>query len=425
MNNGIVATVVMTLWLLTAFSGGLLFWKTSTVDIATAYYEGSAFDRIVLFILMAAGSCVLVFRRATFLTILRANVWLLVMLGYMAISIAWADFPFIAFKRLVKVTGLIIVFFACLSDNDPVRSLVRVITWACGIVIIVSLVSTLFFPGIGIDDFGDQGLCWKGMTNHKNQLGMWCATGIVLFLWHFSRTTKSGARTGLLALIGIALVTLVYSHCTTGALFGVVCIGVLYGVPFARKRGAAGWGALITIPAAIFLIASLVSELAFHASFSKSLLEVMGKDPTLTGRSEIWKLLVDNNIAHWIAGYGYGTFWLTPAAEQIRYALDWDIYSAHNGYIDLFVQLGAIGCIIMLVVIINALLGIRDLHQCDRRAALLWLAFLCGLFVTNFSETSFGLMTHEFWFLSALTCIRIPRSLIAVRLDCPSTGAEA
>lgn len=424
-NGGIIASVVMVLWLITVFSGGILFWEGSSVDVATAYYEGSAFDRAVLLMLMAVGICVLAFRRTTLLTLLRSNGWLLVAIAFLATSIVWGEYPLIAFKRFVKVVGFIITFFVCFSDKNPLRSVVRSLQWSCGIVVIVSFGCALLFPGTGVEDLGDQGLCWKGMAAHKNQLGLWCSTGMILFLWSYGRPPRGAGKKRFLLLAGISFITLLGSHSTTGAFFGVVGLSLMYGIPFARNHGVAGWGVLLTVPLAIFLLASLFSELAFHESFARILLEIMGKDPTLTGRSEIWKLIIDDNIVHWLVGRGYGTFWLTPEADKVRYMLDWDIYSAHNGYLDLFVQLGAAGCVLMLLLIINAGLGIADLHKHDRYAALLWTSFMGAVLITNLSETNLGILTHEYWFLSALICIRVPEALLSSPGTEPSIGGAS
>jgi O-antigen ligase len=75
------------------------------------------------------------------------------------------------------------------------------------------------------------------------------------------------------------------------------------------------------------------------------LLKAIGKDPTLTGRTQIWKAVLDQVALNPYLGYGFAAFWSDDSvpAKFIRKQTHWLVPTAHNGWIDLLVQVGWIG----------------------------------------------------------------------------------
>ena len=71
-------------------------------------------------------------------------------------------------------------------------------------------------------------------------------------------------------------------------------------------------------------------------------LEALGKDPSLTGRTLIWEALMRKVAERPWTGYGFSAFWGVDSipAREIRIETQWPVPSAHNGWIDLLVQLG-------------------------------------------------------------------------------------
>jgi exopolysaccharide production protein ExoQ len=77
--------------------------------------------------------------------------------------------------------------------------------------------------------------------------------------------------------------------------------------------------------------------------------ELLGKDETLTGRTEIWAS-VDRAIADrpWL-GHGYAAFWIqgqTPA-ELIWLDLQWETPDAHSGWREVVLQIGILGLVVL------------------------------------------------------------------------------
>ena len=66
--------------------------------------------------------------------------------------------------------------------------------------------------------------------------------------------------------------------------------------------------------------------------FPEEMFGLIGKDPTLTGRTDIWVLLIESIKERWTLGYGYGAYWQEELGPSfaVRNALEWGVPTAHN-----------------------------------------------------------------------------------------------
>ena len=119
-------------------------------------------------------------------------------------------------------------------------------------------------------------------------------------------------------------------------------------------------------PAFVHLLVLTVLGLAVTALFFNpggGMVEALGKDPTLTGRTEIWGLVLGLHTNPWF-GTGFESFWLGPRLDKMRTALpNFPINEAHNGYLEVYLNLGWAGiCFIALLLATGykrAISGIR------------------------------------------------------------------
>ena len=101
--------------------------------------EGSPLDASFCFALIVAGSCILIKRQVRLSEIISNNGWLIVFLLYCFISLTWSDFPFIAFKRWLKILGHPIMALIVLTEPDPEEALTRLMKRCAYIVVPVSI----------------------------------------------------------------------------------------------------------------------------------------------------------------------------------------------------------------------------------------------------------------------------------------------
>ena len=96
---------------------------------------------------------------------------------------------------------------------------------------------------------------------------------------------------------------------------------------------------------AILLFVGLSAVVLFGAVYYREILLLLGKDPTLTGRTGIWKLVIASAVKRPILGFGYRAFWTGLQGESAHLALTegWSPTGAHNGFLDVWLNLGLVG----------------------------------------------------------------------------------
>jgi len=170
----------------------------------------------------------------------------------------------------------------------------------------------------------------------------------------------------------------------------VLGVGMVGGWWVLRMGGAA------IIVAAVWLgvVVSALGAWVWNSD-SAVILEALGKDPSLTGRTLIWEALMRKVAERPWTGYGFSAFWgedSIPALE-IRLETQWPVPSAHNGWIDLLVQLGWPGAIAVGgVMAVSALLIIGRINGMGAREGYFSLAYLTVFTALSLSESV--LLTH-------------------------------
>src|SRR5882724_4592045 len=137
--------------------------------------EGSPFDACVYFTLIAAGAYVLSKRHVQLSVIIRQNQWLTIFFIYCLLSIVWSDFPFVAFKRWLKVLGHPIMALIVLTEPDPLEGLTRLMKRCAYVIVPVSIFFIKYYPDLGRGfDQWSGGAVNTGITTNKNTLGGDC-----------------------------------------------------------------------------------------------------------------------------------------------------------------------------------------------------------------------------------------------------------
>ena len=96
----------------------------------------------------------------------------------------------------------------------------------------------------------------------------------------------------------------------------------------------------VLIPVGICLY--LVLAFGFGIDISARLAEAVGRDPTLTGRTVIWNAVLSTHTNPLI-GSGYESFWLGPRLQEVWAQTGGGITEAHNGYLEIYLNLGIVG----------------------------------------------------------------------------------
>ena len=150
-------------------------------------------------------------------------------------------------------------------------------------------------------------------------------------------------------------------------------------------------------PAAVHvLVAGMVgvSALLCFLDSSGGMVQNLGRNPTLTGRTEIWDAVLPL-AGNPLIGTGYESFGSGSGARSFGSSMEelfYGINEAHNGYLELFLNLGWIGIALLAVLIATGYRKVMATFRCDPPAGSLGLAFFASELVYNFTEAGFKMM---------------------------------
>jgi O-antigen ligase len=376
------------------FGGGIVFpWQDDAI-LRTVFFTAEA---IVLVVAI----------RACGLKSLRRQWALLVFLGFIVLSTVWSVQPDITSFRAMGFVGTAAVGWY-LGERFEVRQQAFIVAATAAVGALTSLAALSLWPDLARSTNGVANR-WSGVYVNRNLLGtvmafgllalpfvlrrqrpwIWPATlGIGLLEIHLFR--HSGSRTGLLA--GVAAVGLV-------GFVGLIRFTVAQGV---TARG----GAVATA------LAGAVGAYVVHHNWG-TLMGRLGRDVTLTRRTEMWA--IDRHFLAqkpW-AGWGFEAIWThPPAVEQALVAFRSDPLQAHNGYLEILLGVGTIGFGLFLVFLAVTVWRVFCHAWNQRGLDSLWpLGVATFVLVTNFSE-SFFIANEALWALlvaAGVTAARSPR----------------
>jgi O-antigen ligase len=195
----------------------------------------------------------------------------------------------------------------------------------------------------------------------------------------------------------------------------VLMIGLCGSLLFAAMRRGPAMAVIvvwlgITVIGAAVIVMWLAPELVFQA---------LGKDPSLTGRTDIWAGLLRQSAKAPVTGYGYAVFWTLDSvpANWIRKETGWLVPTAHNGWLDILAQLGWVGVSLCALVLGGALLA--GLFRFQKLQDGYWATlFLVIFLLTTFSESFILERNGIAW---ALACAAVARLLGPVLAEHPGS----
>ena len=127
--------------------------------------------------------------------------------------------------------------------------------------------------------------------------------------------------------------------------------------------------------------------LALGFGVNAQLAGAVGRDPTLTDRTKIWHLLLSLHTDP-ILGTGYESFWLGPRLVTIWRRFG-PINEAHNGYLEVYLNLGLIGLSLLIGFLIASYRTICRRLKPFSSLGSLALALWTILLLYNVSEAAF------------------------------------
>jgi exopolysaccharide production protein ExoQ len=285
----------------------------------------------------ALGFLLIVGKPWTLVRVMIRQPFLLILMGVVAASIMWSIQPDVSVRRGFAVActtfcGLV------LASRFRWVELAQVLAWTFAVLIVACYVICIAVPSIGIMTELFPG-AWRGLWLEKNALGGLMALGCCLLI---AAGLLDTPRKGVwFAFAGLALGLVVMSQSKTSLaalMLGVMAVAFVW----ICQRGPA-YGALATWAG----VAGVVMLVLFIVLASDVFFQILGKDATLTGRTEIWTAAFRQiELRPWL-GYGYAAVWSDKSGWG---PLAWIVHDAkftpqhaHNSWIEQLLGMGVVG----------------------------------------------------------------------------------
>ena len=405
-----------TLWILYSGSRPLSYWFDPGASLGAPidYTEGSAIDRAFLSVLIVLGLVVFYRRRRQLADLVKSNAWLLAFFAYLLISVLWSDYPDVSFKRWVRTTGDLLMAGVVVTEADPLEAIKTLLRRGACVLLPLSIVLIKYFPAIGVG-YTEDGLqkMWMGVTTHKNVLG-YLAMILGIATLNDILTTWRSKRVVIDALL--LLMTLGLLAGSSSASSKTSWMGFALGVYLLMTYRLSARARSYKLVMPFLLLLSFATYVAVSDSFFEPAMKAVGRDATLTGRTDIWAAVLDIGPRDPVVGRGYGSFWIGNLSNDVwnRRGIYAHIQQSHNGYLDVYIELGALGLAVLAGVVLSSYRDIRLTRPGSFEYATLRKLFLGVILVHNVTESSFGRPTHLLWFLflvfaAASPSVRPPR----------------
>lgn len=389
--------------------------------------EGDPVLLTMWFVLYGITAFLILARWRLFVYVATRDKLLLLLVGVALLSILWSFAPQYTLRREVALIGTTL-FGAYLATRYSLDELLRLLAWALGIAALLSLIFALMLPYYGMW-IGPEGTeSWQGVfVGGKNVLGRTMALSASVFVLLALSTRKHRLVLWSGLLLSAGLLWMSESATPLIALCTILLLLPLYQALRSRY----------TLSVSLFILAVVAGGIAvtWLVANAENVLLALGKDPTLTGRKEIWPAVIEMIRQHPWLGYGYGAFWGGGWSGEsahvslwvTRFPNDPAIVHAHNGFLDLLLDLGLLGLATFALGFSLATLRAVYWVRATRTTAGLWpLVYLTFILLYNFTESSILAHNNVFWILyvtiSMLTAARFPATIRMTRWMLPRPG---
>jgi exopolysaccharide production protein ExoQ len=370
------------------FSGGA---NEGEVEKGAAEIDNSLI-LVLFFLIYALTFLLLIARWKKVVNVLSKDRLIWVLVGFAVLSILWSANPSKSISRCIALIGTT-MFGLYLATRYTMKEQLKLLAWTFGIAVVLSFVFAVALPKFGIMGGLHAGK-WRGIYNHKNVLGKLMALSTIIFFIQVIDARKN--RWIVWFGCSLSLILLLLSTAKTSLINCIIVLAVCLACHILRWNYdwmIPGFTGVATIGGSLYI---------WLRTNLDALLGSMGKDTTLTGRGDLWPLVLNEIWKRPWQGYGYGAFWggWNSEASGIWYASGWPAPNSHNGFLDVWLQLGILGLFLLALslfaTLIRALLSIRH----TTTSTWLWpLLYINYMLLANLGETTLMIQNDIFWVL--------------------------
>ena len=262
--------------------------------------------------------------------------WQLYLVALAVTSVAWSAIPDYSLRRaaaLMGTTALGVYFGVRYSLIEQLK----LIGWMFALSIAFSIMAVVVIPDFAL--MPDYDGAFRGVFNHKNTAGTLMALALAVFFQLY----LAGKRRLLYAVLaGLAGILVILSHSATAVVIVAVFVAA----------APACWALRLPRRQAFVILAAWFSALLASVGWAlvnfDEAAAVLGRNATLTGRTGLWQFAFSAVMKRPVFGYGYEGFWQIYG-EDAKAVAGWVAPHAHNGYLQLTLNLGFVGLVMFVL----------------------------------------------------------------------------
>jgi exopolysaccharide production protein ExoQ len=332
----------------------------------------------------------LLFRWKKVVYVLSKDNYIILLLGIVTASILWSINSEITVSRCIAIVGTSL-FGIYLASRYTLKEQVVLLGWTFTVITLLSLLFVVALPKFGIMG-GIHAGAFRGIYTHKNVLGRIMVMSIIVNSLRIN-LDKSRSITYVTLSLSVLLLVFCRSSAAILNLFNVIMTFLI----FRTWR----WRYEIMIPVSIGIISLMFCGVIWFNENSAILFGAVGKDATLTGRTELWQIILNMIGNRPLFGYGYGAFWVdTDNVTNVWFMAGWEAPNAHNGVLDLCLNAGLIGLIFFVLSLLKTLRNSFILLRYSTSSEGFWpLIFIVCLVLSNLTETALMVQNDVLWVL--------------------------
>lgn len=314
------------------------------------------------------------------------------------ISSQWSILPEVTGRRAIALT-FTTLFGVWLAARFEWRELLGLLAGVFLFLAIGSYIATLVAPSWAVHATIHPG-AWKGLWYEKNGMGAMMSIGTLACA---ASAMMQPARRMLWTGAACLCAGLVLLSTSTTSLLALLLVGAGLTVVSGLKRGGA-----LAVATGWIMVAGLVGAAGLLAFAPDLVFEALGKDPSLTGRTDIWGAVLRRVSERPLLGYGFGAFWEAKEGPVsfVRDEVDWLAPTAHNGWLELLLSFGWTGMVVFGLHLIA--IAAAALSRLGRGPEAYWAILFVSLFVLfSLSESTIMQQNNLSWVLYAVTATKL------------------
>lgn len=294
---------------------------------------------------------------------------------FVGCTLIWTPNRFEALKLYINLVGPITYFILLFIINDKNNS-IRILFNYCMLVVISDIIALTILGNVGYMNEGTAHV-FRGIHLSRSTMIIYLNFCMFIFLYYLNIVKNINYKEKYKAInfIVISLILIILSKSSTGVVTIALFIPLL--LVLNRKKLAKNILKISIIFAMILPMMNITSSF-----INKLITDIFGKSLTFSGRRYIWDYALQKLTTHPIKGNGFNS------TEYLLKGKVIPIYErvashTHNGFLELFLQTGFIGVILLISIII---ISYKYTFRLEKKEANLIRAYIVVFVIFNFME---------------------------------------